>query len=145
VHYLLAGYPFIRNRITSTDLTPPALATHLITGHIESTQIVKSKDKTDECHFALSFPLAHIRTLYGDIFRVPKPQGMSGGGIWRLDIDTTTHMATTPQLVGIGIEYHKTKKVRVFVGTRVQVALSLATDLHHFMETRTSLEQNNDA
>lgn len=96
VHYLIAGYPFVRNRITSTDLAPPALATHLITGQIGSIQEVKGKDKTDECHFTLAFPMAKLNTLKGDSFRVPKAQGMSGGGIWRLDIDTTTHMATTP-------------------------------------------------
>jgi len=135
IHYLIAGYPFIRNKITSTKLTPPALTTSLITGQIESIQQIKSKDKTDAHHFTLVFPLTPIRTLDGSKFRIPKPHGMSGGGIWRLNIDPTTHVASAPQLVGIGIEYHQTKEARVFLGTRVQVALSLAADLHHFMET----------
>ena len=145
VHYLIAGYPFSRNRITSTDLSPPALATHLITGQIDSVQGAKPTDKSDECHFALTFPMTQMRTHDGEVFRVPKPQGMSGGGIWRLDIDTTTQMATTPQLVGIGIEYHATKAARIFVGTRVQLALSLAADLHHFMTTGVLPDQSNDA
>lgn len=145
VHYLIAGYPFIRNRITSTDLTPPMLATHLITGHIDSVRETKAKDKTDECHFALTFPFTQVRTLDGGSFRVPKPQGMSGGGVWRLEIDAATHMASTPQLVGIGIEYQATKVARVFLATRVQLALSLAPDLLHFMEKGALPLQSNNA
>jgi hypothetical protein len=132
VHYLIAGYPFIRNRIITTRLAPPSMATHLITGQIASVQVAKFNDKSDDCHFTLSFPLGKIRTLEHNNFRIPKPQGMSGGGIWRLNIDTVTKMATTPQLVGIGIEYHATKEARIFVGTRIQLALSLTDDLFLF-------------
>lgn len=135
VHYLIAGYPFSRNRITTTDLSPPALATHLITGHIESVRVANTRDKADDHHFALAFPRTPITTVNGRTFRIPKPQGMSGGGIWRLDINTATRMASTPQLVGVGIEYHVTKKARAFIGTRVQLALSLAPDLHSHMRS----------
>jgi hypothetical protein len=144
VHYLIAGYPFVRNRVTSTELAPPAMATHLITGHIESVQKESFKDKADAHHFALSFPMGQRRTLGGGVFRVPKPQGMSGGGVWRLGIDVATSMATMPQLAGIGIECHKTKEARVFLATRVQLALSLATDLHDFLKTGALPMQNDD-
>ncbi|WP_139826477.1 hypothetical protein [Derxia lacustris] len=129
VHYLLAGYPFAQNKVTTTCMSPPALATHLITGHIESLKITKLRDKTHECHFALAFPASPLTDLNGKSFRIPKPQGMSGGGVWRLNIDTVSKEASTPQLVGIGIECHVSKSSRVFIATRVQIALALAPDL----------------
>lgn len=56
---------------------------------------------------------------------------MSGGGIWRLDIDIPNRLATTPLLVGIGIEHHKSKGI--FVATRVQQAIPLLQDLIEFV------------
>lgn len=58
---------------------------------------------------------------------------MSGGGIWRFEIDDSTHMITTPSLVGIGIEHHK--KQRTIVGTEIKVAMPLVRDLFAQSET----------
>lgn len=132
VHYLLAGYPFVRNKITTPNMTPPAWATYMITGNIETVDAVEAaqlRDKTDGCHFALTFPPNPIPDLSDRPFRIPKPQGMSGGGVWRLDIDTMNREASRLRLVGIGIEYHPSRNSRVFVATRVQLALALAQDL----------------
>lgn len=134
IHYLLAGYPSVRNRIKDRELAPPALATHLITGDIRSVLETQSKDKSDACHFVLHFPKNNARTLDGDSFRVPKPQGMSGGGVWRIDLDTRSWEATTPLLVGVGIEYHKENDL--FVATQIQLAISLAEDLATYVKAQ---------
>jgi len=52
---------------------------------------------------------------------------MSGGGVWRIEIDILRKFSTTPSLVGVGIEYHKAKQV--FIATRVQAAIPLVNDL----------------
>lgn len=131
VHYLLAGYPSVRNRVKSRHFSPPALATYLVTGNIQSVAGLNLNDKTDAHHFALCFKGDEVRSVSGDPFRVPKPQGMSGGGVWRLDIDVLSKLATTPLLVGIGIEYYKPDQI--FVVSRIQNAIPLAHDLVHLL------------
>lgn len=127
VHYLIAGYPSVRNKVKSRNYSPPAMATYLMTGKIQSVASLRHTDKIDSHHFALCFKGDEVRNLDGVPFHVPKPQGMSGGGVWRLDIDLTSGLATTPLLVGIGIEYHKTEET--FVASRIQNAIPLAHDL----------------
>jgi hypothetical protein len=52
---------------------------------------------------------------------------MSGGGVWRVEIDTVEKLVSRPLWVGIGVEYHSAQKT--FVATRVQAAAPLAWDL----------------
>lgn len=125
VHYLIAGYPAERNSIGNSDSIAPR-ATHLITGDIRGTGDVPS-DKSDAYHFVLGYPGKMVPTHTGGRFRVPKMQGMSGGGVWRIEIDVPRKLATSPSLVGIGIEYHKAKQI--FVATRVEAAIPLVNDL----------------
>jgi hypothetical protein len=124
IHYLIAGYPAERNLIRHS-IAP--LATHLVTGDIKAT-VEALPNKSDEFHFGLGHPGKTVPTYTGNRFRVPRVQGMSGGGVWRLEIDLRSKLSTSPLLVGIGIEYHKTKQV--FVATRVQAAIPLVNDLY---------------
>jgi hypothetical protein len=123
IHYLIAGYPAERNSIKHS-IAP--LATHLVTGDIKATAEA-FPNKSDDFHFALGRPGKTVPTYTGNRFRVPKVQGMSGGGIWRLEIDIRSKLSTSPLLVGIGIEYYKSKQV--LVATRVQAAIPLGDDL----------------
>lgn len=133
IHYLIAGYPEIRNRVKSFRGKLPAwLATYLITGDIQGVELFKRFDKTNEYHFALSVPTDYVPRLGGGQFRISKPYGMSGGGVWRLDIDIPRKLATTPTLVGIGIEHYKSE--RMFVATRVQAVIPLVWDLKRFAD-----------
>lgn len=131
IHYIIAGYPAARNKFISHRVYPSAIATHLITGDIQSVQQLALPDKTDDTHFALSLPFEKVPRLNGGDFRVPKAAGMSGGGVWRIDIDIPHRLATTPLLVGIGIEHHKAKGL--FIATRVEQAIPLARDLAEFV------------
>ena len=125
IHYLIAGYPAERNSMKySTSIAPSA--THLITGDIRMTPSTLS-DKSDAYHPVLGHPGKVVPTHSGARFRVPKPHGMSGGGVWRMEIDLPRRVATSPSLVGIGIEYIKTKQI--FVVARVQAASPLVDDL----------------
>lgn len=133
VHYVIAGYPATRNRFVSARFNPSAIATHLITGDVQGVQQLGEPDKTDETHFVLSLPYDRVPTLDGGEFPIPKVAGMSGGGVWRMDIDIPRKLATTPLLVGIGIEHHKS--TGLFVATRVQYAIPLLHDLMQFVAT----------
>lgn len=133
IHYVIAGYPATRNRFVSPKFYPSARATHLITGDVTTVQQLQLPDKSDLTHFAISLPYKTVPTLLGGQFQVPKVSGMSGGGIWRLEIDIARTLADTPLLVGIGIEHHRSKGV--FIATRVQQAMPLAHDLRAYVET----------
>jgi hypothetical protein len=105
----------------------PSRAISLVSGDIRPISDVGRRNKIDYYHFALRVPRREIRTPQGDHFQLPKPYGMSGGGVWRIDIDIRNQLVTTPLLVGIGIEYHKSREL--FVVTRVQAAIPLAQEL----------------
>jgi len=127
IHYLIAGYPGSRNRRRPLKYGLPGRATTLITGEVRSVGTVRGADKTDEHHFALSFPHKIVPKPGGGEFRVPPPYGMSGGGVWRVEIDTVARLANRPLLVGVGVEYHSEQ--RAIVATRVQAVAPLARDL----------------
>ena len=127
IHYLIAGYPASRNRKKPIQYGLPSRATALITGDIASIDEVSCIDKTEEHHFAIAFPYEKVPGQRGKEFHVPPPYGMSGGGVWRVEIDPVERTVSRPYLVGIGVEYHKTLKI--FVATRVQVVTPLAADL----------------
>jgi len=125
IHYIIAGYPAERNSMRDKHSIAP-LATHLVTGDIRETAEA-FPNKSDDFHFVLGHPGKTVPTYTGNRFRVPKVQGMSGGGVWRVEIDIRTKLSTSPSLVGIGIEYHRAKQV--FVATRVQAAIPLVNEL----------------
>jgi len=127
LHYLIAGYPASRNKRRPVQFGLPSRAVALITGDICSVNTVQGVNKTEEDHFAIAFAHKTLDTPGGGVFQVPPPYGMSGGGVWRVEIDTVRNLVGTPSLVGIGIEYHKAQKT--FVATRVQAAAPLAVDL----------------
>lgn len=127
LHYLIVGYPASRNKRRPVQFGLPSRATALITGDICSVMTVQGVNKTEEDHFAIAFPHKKVDTPGGGVFHVPPPYGMSGGGVWRVEIDTVRHLVGRPFLVGIGVEYHKAQKT--FVATRVQAAAPLAMDL----------------
>jgi hypothetical protein len=127
IHYLIAGYPSSRNRRRPMQFGLPGRATALITGDVCSVNTVRGVDKTDESHFAIAFPHKQIPRAGGGRFSVPPPAGMSGGGVWRVEIDTVGGLVSRPFLVGIAVEYHKAQKT--FVATHVGAAAPLASDL----------------
>lgn len=125
IHYLIAGYPAERNSPSKRHLIAP-VATHLITGDLRET-VEGLPNKSDDIHFMLGHPGKTVPTYSGGRFRVPKVHGMSGGGVWRIEIDVGRRLSTSPSLVGIGIEYHKANQV--FVATRVHAGKPLVNDL----------------
>lgn len=124
-YYLIAGYPSSRNRVRDSH-SIASRATFFVMRDLQPLDGLQLQDKSSDCHFLLSVPAQHGR-IGGGQFHLPSLQGMSGGGIWRFEIDDRTRMITTPSLVGVGIEHHK--KRRTIVGTDVRVAMPLIRDL----------------
>jgi hypothetical protein len=61
---------------------------------------------------------------------------MSGGGIWRIDVDASRRLVGDASLVGIGFEFYR--RQRAFVATRVASAIPLANDLSHHLGSKAS-------
>jgi hypothetical protein len=130
-HFFVAGYPATRNRVRSLRDGLPSKATFLVARSVGDLEDLRLADKAQEHHFSLLLPAEPIRRLNADRFHLPQPHGMSGGGVWRFEVDRCEHLISTPRLVGISIEYHK--NYRAFVATRVQAAIPLARDLWGLM------------
>jgi hypothetical protein len=73
--------------------------------------------KRSAVHVALEAPLRRVNGPGGRIVSAPDPHGISGCGVWKVKLDPLTGRASTPQLVGIGIEHHG--QPSIFVATRV--------------------------
>jgi len=126
-HFFVAGYAATRNRFRSVGHGLPSRATFLVARDLVDLSNLQAADKTDEQHFALSVPTMPIRKLGGGMFHLPKPHGMSGGGVWRFEVDDRSRLISTPRLIGVSIEHHK--RENAFLATRVQMAIPLAHDL----------------
>lgn len=127
IRYLLAGYPATKNRvITSANLKFRATPTYIFGGELVGVAQFMLTGKAADYHFAISVPKTHVQTFAGDRLQLPKPQGMSGGGVWALEVDPASRLWSTPQLVGLGIEHLKAQEV--FVATRVQLGIPLARE-----------------
>jgi hypothetical protein len=128
VHYMIAGYPYSRNRIKyPKPPSLPSMASWFVTGDIGGVSESEGTGKVDGCHFTLGLRGDEVPRLDGGRFMVPKVQGMSGGGVWRIEYDIPDGLATLPLLVGIGIEYIKPK--HLFVATCIQKVIPLVRDL----------------
>jgi hypothetical protein len=83
----------------------------------EYAALPSENGKRSAVHVALQAPLGTVNGPGGRIVSAPDPHGISGCGVWKVKLDPLTGLASTPQLVGIGIEHHG--RAGVFVATRM--------------------------
>lgn len=126
--YGLIGFPHSRNKVSPRLLREPyAVATYFITRAIVPLSKVGSPGKYDQVHFALGAPRKTATGANGRPTGFPAPAGISGGGVWQLDISRSATAAPVPRLVGIGIEY--CKHPAAFVCTRIENVSAMVADL----------------
>ena len=126
--YGLIGFPRSRNKLSPRLLREPyAVATYFITRALVPLLKVPSTGKYEHVHFALGAPRKSAIGANGRPAGFPDPDGISGGGVWRLDMRQSPSAAPVPRLVGVGIEYFK--KPGAFVCTRVENVIAMVADL----------------
>lgn len=126
--FMLAGYPQTRNRVVmSREINMRATPTYVITPALVPIPSSTLTPKHPKQHFALAARPSRMRTFTGGRTTLPKPVGMSGGGVWRLRVDRTSALVETPLLVGIIIEHLRHDEV--FIAARVQLGIPLAYEL----------------
>lgn len=135
--YMIAGYPHSRNKTSyrGGTVSVSATATCLITPYIQDPLRIPATDKTEEHHFGLMVPAQPIRRYTGGQFGLPSVAGMSGGGVWRLEVDANVRLLGEPRLAGIGIEFHR--QYQCFVAARIDVVIPLANDLRERIRDET--------
>jgi hypothetical protein len=74
-------------------------------------------------HFALHVPTGRAHGFDFKPLALPKLQGMSGGGIWRVRLNPKDGTVAEALLVGVGIEYHV--REAALVATRIRSVLPL--------------------
>ena len=82
---------------------------------------LRTPDKDPAAHFAVAAPLKKATDIGFKRQRPPEPYGISGGGVWKIELDRETGMARSAHLVGIGIEY--IREQNAFIATRIHAAV----------------------
>jgi hypothetical protein len=122
--YCLVGYPHSKNKPLprSFDMIT-ARPIFVILREFVSLDHLRHGGKRDAIHFGLSLQAKQVRQFDGSRMNIPALQGMSGSGIWRIQLDGSTGKVSRPELVGIFIEYHRHH--HTIVATRIECALAL--------------------
>jgi hypothetical protein len=127
--YSLVGYPFSRNRPKPRGFKViTARPTYVTTNRRAALPRRGVDGKHEEVHFALWADADKIVNADSKPITLPKAQGMSGGGVWRIDVDDSSGQPGSPKLVGIGIE--PPHQDDLFVATRVHYIVPLLRDLY---------------
>jgi hypothetical protein len=113
--FLAIGFPHSKQPRIFLDRAYTPYAHHFVTNY-EPLTAGNRIDADPEKHIAIGFDASEFVSPFGDS-TLPKPTGMSGGGLWRIP---NALAATDPQatLVGILIEHHPAPE-RVILATRL--------------------------
>jgi hypothetical protein len=114
--YGFVGCPHTKNRTTKRASAERGVKPYFYVTR-EYAALPAEDGKHSAVHVALHAPLRTINGPGGRIISAPDPHGISGCGVWKVKLDPLTGGASTPQLVGIGIEHHC--RPGVFVATRM--------------------------
>lgn len=120
--YALVGHPHNKNqpRRSSVEAVTVTPFYYVLREFLDLTKL-ETPDKSPATHFALAAPFKKATDINFVRRTPPEPQGVSGGGVWKIELDRSTGLARTASLVGIGIEY--LRKQKAFVATKIHAAI----------------------
>jgi hypothetical protein len=121
--FLALGYPRTKQPKSLRDGSYAAHAYHFLT-HREDIELGMRAGVTNETHIAVGYERRHF---VGDpaISEMPDPDGMSGGGLWRLP-HALSSLTPEASLVGILIEQHSRHGI---------ILASRVAEILHFLRT----------
>jgi hypothetical protein len=125
--HCLVGYPASQNRPKPTSIKQlVAKVSYVAINKLADEVQPYGRAKDSRVHFAFGSRRTMVNAELTPI-TPPKPNGMSGGGVWRINVDQFTGTLGAPKLVGIGIEHNR--RDNVFIATRIRFVLPLLRDL----------------
>jgi|GEM_PF-4416542 len=122
--YAVVGYPHSRNKPKPAGFSElRATPTFLILREFADVERFGPSGKRSDVHFGLQTHASAAKSLDSEPLTLPKLQGMSGGGVWRIGIDPVHGTVASAVLVGVGIEHHEREST--ILCTRIQYVLPL--------------------
>lgn len=127
--YAFVGYPHTKNKPKYERTAEREMRSmYYLVREFAPLDALASTSKTDRWHVAFHGPFKEARTLEFTRIQPPAPRGISGGGVWKVEIQQEPLVLLKPKLVGIGIEH--SRQGHVFVATRVEAVLAALRVLH---------------
>ncbi len=128
--YYVVGYPF---QLTENDALARSTETCLLS-YVTAIHEGDRHSRDQKAEILLEYPLENMDINENSV-HVPRPEGMSGCGIWRLnDPSQPLYLWRPSQVKLVGIEHRWRKYHRYLVGTSVRHAVQLI--LEHYPELR---------
>jgi hypothetical protein len=124
--FLAVGYPRTKQPKTLREGKYAAIACHFVT-HREVVESANAIDASDDLHIAIGYDREDFVGSPSRVSEMPNPEGMSGGGLWRVPFAMTSPNPTG-RLVAILIEHHARK--HLILGSRIREALRFLRTLH---------------
>ncbi len=120
--YAFLGYPHTRNKPRPSAVREVVAAPHYyaVREFLDISKL-RTPEKDAAAHFAMAAPFKKATDINFNRRRPPEPYGISGGGVWKIQLDRATEMARPAHLVGIGIEY--IREQNAFIATRIHAAI----------------------
>lgn len=126
--YLALGYPWRNSRLNRSagrlDATPVAYG-----GTLAAPGLYAGTDYDPDTHIVINFNRKRIVSKAGWGVPMVKPQGMSGGGLWRFSSLLAGEPADRDRLAGILIAWHWDEQ-KVMVATRACIAMTMVCKIH---------------
>jgi hypothetical protein len=120
--YAFLGHPHTRNKPQRSSVEKVMVTPYyyVLREFLDITKL-KTQGKNPTIHFALAAPFKKATDINFARRKPPEPHGISGGGVWKIELDRNTGLAHNASLVGIGIEYLREQSA--FIATKIHVAI----------------------
>jgi hypothetical protein len=118
--YAFVGYPHSKNKPKPNSVSKEIVLKPFYYVLREFLDIGKldSIDKYEDLHVAFNAPFKQFRDIsLQNYIQPPKPNGISGCGVWKIELNKDTGQVDRLSLVAVGIEY--LKKDNAFVATLI--------------------------
>jgi hypothetical protein len=132
--YAFVGYPHSKNKSKPKSLTNQVQMKpyyYVVRESIEFAQLITT-DKNSRIHVAFSVPFSKANdiNLQRNI-QPPDPHGISGCGVWLIELNKASGRIERKELVAVGIEYLKSQAA--FIATRIDVAVRAIQQLNEVL------------
>jgi hypothetical protein len=120
--YAFLGYPHTKNKPQPSSVKQVEVKPYYyVLREFLDMRKLRTLDKNPTTHFALSAPFKRATNINFVRQKPPEPNGISGGGVWKIELDPETGLTRSCSLVGIGIEY--IREQNAFVATKIHAAI----------------------
>jgi hypothetical protein len=131
--YAFVGYPHSKNKpkpknaVNEIELKPFYYALR----EFRDINELCCTDKNNEIHVAFDAPFKKSKDVnFQNNIQPPKPNGISGCGVWMMKLDKTSGAVCQRVLVAVGIEYIQSDNA--FIATRISSALATINQLEKY-------------